>query len=453
VAVLPFTNLSGDPDQEYLSDGLSEEILNALARIDGLKVAARSSTFSFKGKNVDIAVIARKLNVGTVLEGSVRRSAQKVRVAAQLINATTGFHLWSQTYDNKLSDVLDLQAKVAMAVANQLDVALSGNALAKIGQGGTRNAAAFDAYLRGTHVLAHADSLPEYRRAVAAFDESVARDPNFGAAYALRASALTDMSVDTRDLALLPGIREQARQSAEKAVAFAPELAEAYESRGFVRAIALLDFGAAGPDFERALSLAPGSALVQKGVALYSSLIGHHDVALAADSLAVELDPENHATLNNQFVHLIAARRFPEALRAIHAYEAAGGTETVNEEIGGVYLAMGHPEAALKVCESTRASPNPAYRCLAMAYHALGNHIQAEAALRSNIAKLGDAGAFEYAEIFAQRGELAEALKWLETAARLRLPDIQNIRRDWMLDPVRTEPAYKSIERRFNFPP
>src|SRR6202043_2251978 len=149
IAVLPFVNLSGDKEQEYFSDGLTEELLNSLTEVNELQVAARTSAFSFKGKDTDIGTIARKLNVGAVLEGSVRRSGNTVRITTQLINAVTGFHLWSHTYDRDLGEVLKLETEIATAVASALKVTLLGNVAAKVELGGTRNPAAFDAYLRG----------------------------------------------------------------------------------------------------------------------------------------------------------------------------------------------------------------------------------------------------------------------------------------------------------------
>ena len=150
IAVLPFVNMSGDKEQEYFSDGLTEELLNSLAEINELQVAARTSAFSFKGKDTDIGTIARKLNVGAVLEGSVRRSSHTVRITAQLINAVTGFHLWSKTYDRDLGDVLKLQTEIATAVAEALKVTLLADTATKIELGGTHNSAAFDAYLHAT---------------------------------------------------------------------------------------------------------------------------------------------------------------------------------------------------------------------------------------------------------------------------------------------------------------
>src|SRR6516162_2817958 len=153
IAVLPFINISGDKEQEYFSDGLSEELLNSLSRINELQVAARTSSFYFKGEHADLATIAHKLNVASVLEGSVRRSGHTVRVTAQLNNAVTGFHIWSQTYDRDLGHVLKLQTEIATAVASALKVALLGDEAAKIEVGGTRNPAALDAYLRATQTF------------------------------------------------------------------------------------------------------------------------------------------------------------------------------------------------------------------------------------------------------------------------------------------------------------
>jgi len=178
IAVLPFVNISGDKEQEYFSDGLTEELLNSLAEINELQVAARTSAFSFKGTNTDIGTIAHKLNVGAVLEGSVRRSGNTVRITTQLINAVTGFHLWSHTYDRDLGDVLKLETEIAGAVASALKVSLLGEVATKIELGGTRYPTAFDAYLRGLKParIAAASTPMECRAPIDAFTGAVALD-------------------------------------------------------------------------------------------------------------------------------------------------------------------------------------------------------------------------------------------------------------------------------------
>ena len=184
IAVLPFVNLSGDKEQEYFSDGLTEELLNSLAEINELQVAARTSSFSFK-EHPDIATVAHKLNVGAVLEGSVRRSAHTIRITVQLINAVTGFHLWSKTYDRDLGDVLKLQTEIATAVAEALKVTLLGDTSAKIELGGTRNAAAFDAYLRGAKVFVSRHEVEDLPAAIAAYTEAIRLDPHYALAIAV----------------------------------------------------------------------------------------------------------------------------------------------------------------------------------------------------------------------------------------------------------------------------
>jgi len=189
IAVLPFANMSGEKDQEYFSDGLTEELLNSLAEINELQVAARTSAFSFKGKDTDIGTIARKLNVGAVLEGSVRRSAHTIRITAQLINAATGYHLWSKTYDRDLGDVLKLQTEIATSVASALKVTLLGDVAAKVELGGTHNPAALDAYLRGAKAERSRRDTKDLPAAIAAYTEAIRLDPHYALAFAARSIA------------------------------------------------------------------------------------------------------------------------------------------------------------------------------------------------------------------------------------------------------------------------
>jgi adenylate cyclase len=189
IAVLPFVNMSGDAKQEYFSDGISEELLNSLSRLNDLQVVARTSSFSFKGQNVDVSTIAHKLNVGAVLEGSVRRAGNTVRITVQLINAVSGFNIWSQTYDRNLTDILKVQSDVATSVAQQLEVKLIGDEAAKIELGGTDNAEAYDAYLRGLQAYEKVDGkAADFREALAEFDRAILLDPNFASGYARKAA-------------------------------------------------------------------------------------------------------------------------------------------------------------------------------------------------------------------------------------------------------------------------
>jgi len=272
VAVLPFVNMSGDTQQEYFSDGLTEEILNSLARINELQVSARTSSFSFKGKDADIGTIPHKLNVASILEGSVRRAGHTIRVTAQLNNAVTGYHLWSQTYDRDLGDVLKLQTDIANAVANALRVALLGNVAAKIEVGGTRDPAAFDAYLRASNayrrfgpanLAAGALNKEGLQSAVAAYTEAIRADPDYALAYAGRSLAFADFA---RALVTGPDVGDyfnKAQSDARKAIALAPDLADSHLALAnfFAGSLELAD---AFREYERALALAPGNATLLK---------------------------------------------------------------------------------------------------------------------------------------------------------------------------------------------
>jgi transcriptional activator of cad operon len=231
IAVLPFVNMSGDPSQQYFSDGHTEELLNSLARINDLQVAARTSSFSFQGEHPDIATVAHKLNVASVLEGSVRRSGNTIRVTAQLNNAVTGFHLWSQTYDRDLGDILRLQTDIANAVAGALKVTLVDNVSAKIELGGTHKPAAFDAYLRGTKALTSLVDAKTYKTAIAEYSEAIRLDPRYALAFAGRSRAYTSYASQPET----GGARDffdKGYADARDAIELAPELAEGYMALG-----------------------------------------------------------------------------------------------------------------------------------------------------------------------------------------------------------------------------
>ena len=275
VAVLPFVNLSGDKEQDYFSDGLTEELLNSLSRINELQVAGRTSSFYFKGEHADLATIAHKLNVATVLEGSVRRSGHKIRVTTQLINAVTGFHLSSQTYDRDLGDVLKLQTEIATAVSSALKVTLLGDEAAKIEVGGTHNPTALDAYLRATKIFWGGNSPKGLESSAAGYTEAIRLDPDYALAFAARSLAFTGNAAfwdSTR-----PAVRadlDKAQADAAKAISLAPDLSEGYLARANVHQ-SRLEFGEAIEDYERALALAPGNARVLRDYGDFAVAIGH----------------------------------------------------------------------------------------------------------------------------------------------------------------------------------
>jgi TolB-like protein/Tfp pilus assembly protein PilF len=335
IAVLPFVNMSGDKEQEYFSDGLTEELLNSLTEINELQVAARTSAFSFKGKDTDIGTIARKLNVGAVLEGSVRRSANRIRITAQLINAVTGFHLWSKTYDRDLGDVLKLQTEIATSVASALKVTLLDDLAAKVELGGTTNPAAFDAYLRGAKVMNSYRDAKDFPAAIAAYTEAIRLDPRYALAFAARSLAFSRVAGEAETKAAAQEGDDKAQADAREALRIAPDLAQAHLALAFVSEIGTLDFTLAGEEYGRALALAPGNAEILRLSGLFAAFMGHFDAALAAARRAVVLDPLGRQSRFALGQSLATARRYEEAVAAY--------TQVINlsPDYTGVYAERG----------------------------------------------------------------------------------------------------------------
>ncbi len=451
LAVLPFVNLSGDKEQEYFSDGLTEELLNSLAQINELQVAARASAFSFKGNDNDIGTIARKLNVGAVLEGSVRRSAHTIRVTAQLINAVTGFHLWSKTYDRNLGDVLKLQTEIATAVASALKVTLLGDVAAKVELGGTRNPAAFDAYLRAAKASNSFRDSKDLPAVIAAYTEAIRLDPHYALAFAGRSLAFSNVAGEAETVAAAREGLDKAQADARQALILAPDLAQAYLALGDVLENTL-NFTQASQAYERALALAPGNAEVLHFSGQFAGHMGHFDVGLAALRRAVVLDPlarRSHSMLGQV---LYAARRYREAVAAFaEVISLEPNYKATYGQLGFTYYLLGDLERARASCER---KPDYWYSqwCLSVIYDKLGRHADAQAVLSKLKAALGDTAAYQYATIYAQWGNRANALEWLETA--LRLPDsgLELLKNDPLLDSLRQEPRFLAIERKLKFP-
>jgi len=440
VAVLPFVNMSGDKDQEYFSDGLTEELLNSLSRINELQVAARTSSFSFQGEHPDIATVAHKLNVAAVLEGSVRRSGHTVRITAQLINAVTGFHMWSQTYDRDLGDVLKLQTDIATAVAEALKVTLLGDVSARIELGGTRNPAALDAYLRASKAYQSRRENRQIPDAIAAYTQAIELDPNFALAFAGRSYALANY-----------GETEKAETDARRAIALAPELAEAHLALAFVSEIGTLDFAQANEEYDQALALAPGNALVLSNSGRFAALMGHFEAGIAAARRAVVLDPLGRISHSNLGRALYIARRFGEAATAFAEVTDLNPNFKQNyEERGHALYALGDLESARVSC-ATEQEPMGS-PCLAVVYHKLGRETDAQAELARLKAAAGNDDAYEYAWIYAQWGDRPKALEWLDTAMRLRNTGLSNLKTDPLMDPIRQEPRFRAIQQKLRFP-
>jgi TolB-like protein/Tfp pilus assembly protein PilF len=449
IAVLPFVNMSRDKEQDYFSDGLTEEILNSLARINELQVSARTSSFYFKGKDADLPTIAHKLNVGSVLEGSVRRWGHTIRITAQLNNAITGFHLWSQTYDRDLGDVLKLQTEIATAVANALKVTLLADIGGKIELGGTRIPGAFDAYVRARK--ADWQNGQDAQRKIAIYGEVIRLDPHYALAYAGRSLAYINDAIDFASGPAIAADQAKALGDARQALALAPDLPEGHEALAYYLANTL-QVTQARDEYARAVSLAPGYAAVLRSAGHFSVMLGRTAEGLAMIERAVARDPISAASYAQYGDALYLAQRYGDAVAVLQRAVALDGARSdINTGLGLAHYALGDYRTAATLCE-VRSDYWIGQLCLAVTYEKLGRRADAVAMRGKTQAAFGDASANEYAEIDAQWGDKQSALHWLEKALQLRDAGLVRLKTDPLLDPLRNEPRFQAVMRELKFP-
>ena len=335
IAVLPFVNMSPDKEQEYFADGISEELLNLLAQVPDLRVIARTSSFSFKGKDVDIAEIARKLNVANVLEGSVRKSGDTLRITAQLVRASDSSHLWSQTYDRQMTDVFKVQDEIAANVVRELKVSLLGAAPTAR----ETNPEAYALYLQARQ-LGRQGTAEAYAKSDALYQQVLALDPHYAPAWdGLAANYINETGIGV--LSNQEGYA-RAREAAQKALAIDPDYALAHASSGWIAMYGANDPAAAAPHFERALALDPSDLEVLGRAANLLPLLGRLDEALALQEAIVRRDPVNVNALFNLGFSQRQAGRFDVAIASQRtALSLSPGGAQSHVEIGVALLLKG----------------------------------------------------------------------------------------------------------------
>ena len=411
IAVLPLLNESGDPGDEYFSDGLSEELIAALAQVRGLKVIGRSSSFRFKDKKEDSKAIGEKLGVSTLLEGTVRKQGDQVRIVAELINAADGTELWSRTFDRELKDIFAVQSEIAMAVATSLELTVLGANEKSAQNAATKSVEAHNAYLQG-HFYFERRNLEDYRKSVGFFDQAIHLDPGYALAYAERSEAwawIGDLSSEKQKEAWAA-----AGTDAEKAVAIDPHLAEAHAALGWVRFFIEWKFAEGLAELGRAQELSPWNPTANDLMARVVVYLGQFQEAEKLARQAIELDPLGYQARTSLARVLSAEGKLDEA-------EAAGrkGVELQPTAAGcrrwQVFVAIqrGNGAAALR---EAQLEPNEGYRRfeLALAHYARGDRSAADAALAELIAKDRNFLAYQIAEVYAWRGEKDKAFEWLQ---------------------------------------
>ena len=446
IAVLPFVNMSEDKANEYFSDGLTEELLNVLANVKGLRVIARTSSFSYKGKEVKISEVARDLNVDNVLEGSVRKAGNRVRITTQLIRASDSSHLWSETYDRDLNDIFAVQDEISGQVVDALKLRLLRSSQTATEAGGTRVPQAYEAYLHGRFLRNQGESESSLRAALAAFDEAIRLDAGFARAYAGKADALSVLTSN----AYMPTSEgfEQSRLAAKRAVELAPDLADGYLTLSYVLGVVDEDTRGSADAVRRALQLNPGSLEVQRAYSGFASSLGRHDEAIAAAERAVELDPIAPQAYVNLSAILFAARQYDKAEAAARrALALAPSRSAVHATLGFVLLLQGRAAEALTEFDQESVDwQRMTGRSLVFAR--TGKTDLAKTELSAMQKKFGDAASYQYAQICAMLGDRDEAMRWLLNARRVHDPGLSgNIFVDPSLDSLRSDPRFTALVR------
>lgn len=447
IAVLPFANLSADKDQEYFSDGLSEELVNVLAKNPKLQVTSRTSAFSFKGKEVDIKTIAQKLNVTHVLEGSVRKAGNELRITAQLIEVATDSHLWSQTYDRKMENIFAVQDEIAASVADALKATLEGSQISKTQQ---TNPEAYNAYLQGRY-FADRRTKEDSEKAINYFEQALRIDPNYARAWV----GLSFVHRDQAGLGYIPieeGV-EKARKEVQKALEIDPNLAEAYVQMARIKTFFDWDWTGADAALKKALELDPANADVFRGAGTLASTLGRFDEAITLTRRAIELDPLRTAAYNNLGIYTYNAGHYDDAIAAaskvleLNPQWPAGG----HYRIGRVYLAQSKNREALAEMQK---EPDKAWRLdgLALTYYANGMKKEADTTLAQVIEEQQNDSAFQIAEIYSYRGEKDKAFEWLERAYNQRDGGLSAVKGDPLLRNLESDPRYTAFLKKMKLP-
>lgn len=448
IAVLPLLNESGDPKDDYFSDGLSEELIAALARIKELKVIGRSSSFRFKERKEEPKAIGEKLGVATLLEGTVRKQGDRVRIVAELINAADGIELWTRTFDRELKDIFAVQEEIASAVAEALKVTLLGAEQQPPTPPVTISPEAHNAYLLGRYHFQRRN-LEDHRKAINHYDEAIRLYPEYALAYAERSECWTLIGDLTGDRF---NAWPKARSDAEKAAAIAPELAEAHAALGWVRFFVEWKFVEGLKELKRAQDLSPTNATANDLLARVIVYLGKLDEAEKLARQAVELDPLAFQSQNNLARILWFEGKLDEAdavaRKAAELQPAAASSRRWQTMVA---LQRGDGEQALR---EAQLEPDEGYRrfLVALAQYVRGDQAAADATLTALVADGRGQLDYQIAEIYALRGETDKAFEWLEIAFNDHDTGCLAVLVDPLLRGLRTDARYKVLLAKLGLP-
>lgn len=459
IAVLAFADLSPEGNQSYFSDGVSEEILNMLARVRALRVASRTSSFQFRKSELGAGPIARRLRVRNLLEGSVRKSGNTFRIDAELVDGQSGFTQWAQTFDRPIDNIFNVQTEIAAAVVAALTRApgVTRAAPDAAGQpeamlaGGTHSVAAYDAYLRGRAAYNLSEGEASDRQALTEFEAAIAADPKFAAAHAARSRALVVIANQYTDATHTAEIYDQAIQAARTATTLAPDLADAQSALAFALFQGRLDVRGAREPYELSRALGEGDGVVMGRYALYCADTGRTAEAESAMHRALELDPLNPLMHRAMGSVMYAAHRYADAIPYVNR------ALVLNPKLSGAHAAIGNALLMLGRTREARDAflqePHRLVRLtgLAIAEEQLGHEAAARKAMESLVNQLGDSALYQQAEVRAQWHDLDGALALLQRAHELGDSGLVYARTDPLLEPLRQRPQFIELLGQLGF--
>jgi len=456
IAVLPLANLSGDPEQEYFADGMTEELITNLGKISALRVISRTSVMRYKGTKKPLPEIARELNVDAVVEGTVQRSGNRVRITANLLHAPTDQHLWAESYERDLRDTLALQSEVAQDITNKIQIKVTPQQQARLASARPVNPEAHELYLKGRYEW-NKRTEQGLKKGLQYFEEAIAKDPNYAPAYA----GLADSYHLLADSGFLPArdVDPKAKAAALKALEIDGDLADAHASLAILLADFDRDWTSAEREYRRAIELNPGYATAHHFYALLLSALARHDEALREIEEARKLDPLSVRINANVGLVLYFARRYDAAIEQVRkALELEPNDEASHEYLGWAYLQKGmHQEAVAEFQKAAnqRSGALAPLAGLAEAYAIAGKRDDAHRLLNQLKALSGQTHVVPYliADIYVGLGEREEAFAWLERAFEAHDPPLVWLKVDPDLDPLRSAPRFQDLLRRMNFPP
>ena len=446
IAVLPFVDMSAGKDQEYFSDGLSEELLNLLSKISELKVIGRTSSFSFKGKNDDLRSIAQKLGVAHILEGSVRKDGNKIRVTAQLIKASDGSHLWSETYDRDLKDIFKLQDEIAGAVVKQLKLKLL--SVPDNSASSLTNTEVYNLILQGNYFLAKRDK-ENIAKALDFYLQALAIDSLNARSWAAVGNCFLVQAI--WDFIDRHQGYKKGEMAANKAIALDSKNAEGHRVLGLVKMYDF-DWDGAEAEFQMALTLEPGNAEILRCIGLLYRFLGRFNEAIKLTKQSIALDPIKSITYTNYGELLYYANHFEEAIASYKkVLELSPQFPRAHIFLGKVYLLQEKPELALNEILQESDEDRKIFG-LILVYQALRRKKEADTLLSDYIVKFSKQEQYQIAEIYAFRGEKDKAFEWLEKSYIARGSAIMSLKSDPLLKNLWFDPRYKALLKKMNLP-